>query len=311
MPLFGTNDNKRSVLLSPYLLLTFTYLCWAGNSVFARGAAETLPPMNLSFWRWLVTLGILLPIGLGPALAQRELYYKHWRLMLLLALFGIVGFNVLLYHAVQHTTAIQFALIVSAVPAGTVMVSWLVYRERITTVIAIGMGIAFIGVILIIGHGDVEALLNFNLNRGDLLALVAVVCWSVYSVSLKALPKNINQTGFLFVVTVIGFVFITPLYLNELLIQKRVGVLSTSNVLGVIYLGVFAGVVGFTLFNRCVKEIGANRANLFNYLLPLFTGLLAVVTLGEPVEWFHGLAIVFIFIGIYLAQRKGTDSSIR
>ena len=108
--------------------------------------------------------------------------------------------------------------------------------------------------------------------------------------------------GLLLGVMVVGWIFLIPFYVYDLAIGTRAA-LTIGNVAGVLYLGVFASVVAFAFFNFGVARLGANRANLFNYLAPVFSGVLAVAFLGETLEWFHGLSIMFIFGGIYLAQR--------
>ena len=303
--------SDDSVLFSPYLLLLFTYLCWSGNSVFARGVADSLPPMNLSFWRWVVALIVIAPLGLLSAYNQRHLYIKQLKLIITLSLFGIVGFNSLIYHSVQYTTVIQVAIITAFVPAGSVIASWLFYRERINFFTIIGMIVAFFGLVLVIFRGNLIDILDFKFTSGEALAFLAVVSWSIYSVNLRRIDSSINQKGLLFVMISIGLCLIVPLYALEVIVFKEVGVASYINIMGIVYLGVFASVVAFILFNRSVSKIGANRANMFNYFMPIFTSALGYFILGEAIKWFHLIAIIFIFLGVYLTQLKTQKSNLR
>ena len=297
----------RAFVTSPYVLLTLCFLFWSGNSVFARGAADVMPPMNLAFFRWGVGIIVLFPFAIRPLWRERAIYLRHWKILLIIALSGVTGFNSLIYHAVQHTTAIHATLITAAVPAASVIASWLAYRETISWRTVLAMVVAFFGVLVVISNGEVGVLVSFGFNSGDLIAVLAVISWTIYSVSLRALPREINPMGLLLGLMIVGWIFLVPFYVYEISTGER-AMLTAGNVAGVLYLGVFASVVAFAFFNFGVARLGANRANVFNYLAPVFAGILAVVFLGETLEWFHGASIVLIFGGIYLAQRAGRST---
>lgn len=293
----------RAFVTSPYVLLTVCFLFWSGNSVFARGAADIMPPMNLAFWRWGTGIVVLFPFAARALWRDRAAYRTHWKLFLVVSLAGVTGFNSFIYHAVQHTTAIHATLIVSAIPAASMVAAWLVFRETISWRTALGMLVAFLGVIVVISNGDMAVLSSLAFNIGDLIALLAVVAWTIYSVGLRALPRGLDPMGLLLGVMIVGWLFLIPFYGYELAHGQRAA-FTLGNVAGVVYLGVFASVVAFAFFNYGLSKIGPTRANVFNYLSPVFAGVLAVVFLGETLEWFHGISIALIFVGIYFAQNR-------
>ena len=290
--------------ISPYVLLTLTMLFWGGNTVFARGIADQVPPMNLSFWRWTIAFVVLLPFGLRPMWEQRTLYLRHWKIVTLLAILSVTMFNSFLYHAVQYTPALNAILVTSVIPAATVLASWLLFRERIGWRMAAGSLVAFAGVLAIIAKGDFRALFDLAFNRGDLFALASVVVWALYVALFRKLPNEVHPVGFMQAITIIGLVFIVPFYGREL-VAGDVLVISTGAILGILYVGVFASVLAFTFFNKGVVAVGGSRATQFNYLTPVFGGAMAIVFLGESLEWFHALGVALIFPGIYLATKRG------
>ncbi len=291
----------RAILTSPYLLMTLCFVFWSGNSVFARGAADVMPPMNLAFWRWLVGILVLAPFAAPALWRDRRRYLERPWLFLIVAVAGVTGFNSFIYHAVQHTTAIHATLITSAIPALSAAATWLVFRETVTSRAVLGMIVAFAGVAVVISHGDLGALARLEFNTGDLIALLAVAAWVVYSVGLRTMPRGVDPMGMLLGVMIVGWIGIVPLYLLEVA-AGEVAAPTLGNLAGIVYLGVFASVVAFAFFNHGVARLGATRANVFNYLSPIFSGILAVLFLGERLSWFHGISIGLIFAGIYLAQ---------
>ncbi|MDX2495473.1 MAG: DMT family transporter, partial [Desulfuromusa sp.] len=69
--------NKRPGI---YLLLVLPPLFWAGNSVLARGVADLIPPVAMSFWRWTIALLILLPFTWKQTLNDWPEIKKHWKI---------------------------------------------------------------------------------------------------------------------------------------------------------------------------------------------------------------------------------------
>ena len=53
----------RWIANQPYLLLSITALCWAGNAVVGKLAAGHIPPVTLSFLRWSFAFLIVLPLS--------------------------------------------------------------------------------------------------------------------------------------------------------------------------------------------------------------------------------------------------------
>ena len=71
------------ILQNGYILMVITAIAWSGNAIVARGVHEIVPPIGLSFWRWIVAFVVFLPFGLRPMWEQRALYLRHWKLVLL------------------------------------------------------------------------------------------------------------------------------------------------------------------------------------------------------------------------------------
>jgi drug/metabolite transporter (DMT)-like permease len=287
---------------SPYLLLVLSSLIWSGNFVVGRGLRGAIPPVSLAFWRWALALAILVPLSWPILRGQWPLLRGNWRLLALNGLVGVAGFNTLLYIALQTTTATNALLIDSTIPIVIACLSWLSGEGAMTRRQLLGVLLSLAGVITIICRADARVLLSFQVNRGDLWVLLAVVCWAVYTVLLRRLPVGAHPLGVLTVMVVVGLLGIAPFYLWELGQGGRV-LLTVPVVVGLAYVGLFASVLAFIMWNRAVVQVGANRAGLFVHLMPLFGTILSVLFLGESFHLFHLSGMALIFSGIYLATR--------
>ncbi len=293
-------DAFKRVLASPYLLLPMTMLFWAGNNIVGRAAAPDIGPMALSFWRWLLALCILLPFVLPRLREQRHIIRAHWARLLGFGVLGVAGFTTLHYTALGHTTAINASLLASTIPAAIVGASWLLFRETVTLRAGLGVAVALVGVIAIIAKAELSVLRTLDFNNGDLLALVAVVTWALYSVLLRFRPRGLHPLAFLAAIIASGLVVIGPLYALEVA-RGLTFVPDLSTVLMIGYVGVFPSLLAYVFYNAGVATLGANKAGQFIYLSPLFASVLAITLLDERFQMYHAAGMAAIFVGLYLA----------
>lgn len=290
-----------------YILLILTTLFWSGNFVLGRGMHAEIPPLSLSFWRWVIALVILCLFAVKHLYRQRQLVQHHSRFIIIQGLLGVAGFNSLIYLAIQTTTAINAVLINSCIPVLIVVCSWAMYREVMTVRQYLGVIVSLFGVVLIIAHGEIDYLLALSFNPGDLLVFAAALTWALYSSNLRNYPKELHPLAYQSGIVVSGLIILTPFYLFELSTVGgfRVTMASISTIL---YIALFASVLAFIFWNRAVRTIGANRAGPFIHLMPVFSTILAVIFLDETIQRYHLQGIGLIFIGIAMTTIKGKRS---
>lgn len=286
----------------PYLLLILATLFWSGNFVLGRAVRAEVPPVGLAFWRW--TVGSVLIIGFAWPHLKRDwpLIRRHWKMVLLLAILGVTMFNTLVYTALQFTTAINALLMQSTMPVLIVLMSYLLFRETVLPLQIVGIMLSLVGVLAIVGQGDVGVLLGLSLNRGDLLVFIAVAGYAAYSALLRRRPP-LHPLSLIAATFIAGAAVLLPFYLWEHASGRTVS-LDGVTLLTVGYVAVFPSILAYLCFNRGVELAGANRAGLFIHLMPVFGSIMAMLFLGERFQWFHGFGILLILLGILLATRR-------
>ncbi len=283
----------------PYLLLILTTLFWSGNFVLSRGMNTEIPPLTLSFWRWAVALLILFSFTGKHLLSQRRLLFQHKKFITVQSILGVAGFNSLIYMAMQNTTAINAVLVNSCIPVIIVIVSWVLYNERLSLRQCFGVFLSFCGVALIISGGKISTLLQLHFNSGDILVFIAAFFWAFYSANLKKYPDGLHPFAYQTSIVIIGVIILLPFFLFELL-TGRTMTISAASAVTILYVALFASVLAFIFWNHAVAELGANVAGPFIHLMPLFSTILAVIFLGENLTTTHLRAIPLIFCGILL-----------
>ncbi len=299
MKLQPTNDRQSQPFTwRPYLLLAIAPLCWAGNIVLARSVVDIIPPVSLAFWRWTIASLLLWPFAHPHARDDWPLFTRHWKMIFFLSLVGISGFNTLLYLAMHTTTAINGALIQTTMPAVIILISLLAFKEKVTRLQSLGVGLCILGAGLVVLRGRFSTILDVSFVEGDLLMLVAVLLYAVYSAFLHRRP-SIHPLSFLFYTFVLGALGLLPLYLWELRYSQAFA-LNVDVVASVLYVAVFPSIVAFFCWNRGVELIGANRAGLFINFIPVFASVMAIIWLGESLKAFHLIGMLLIFGGMVL-----------
>ena len=294
---------SRAALLA-WAGLALASLFWAGNSLVARAFVAQIPPFSLAFWRWSAALLILLPL-VGPSLwREREtLRRAGWRLWLA-ALLAISLYNCLLYSAAQTTAAINISLVSTCLPLATFIGAGLLLGQWPSRRAWLGLLLAMAGLLWLIGRGDWAVLGGLSFAQGDLLMLLATLDWALYSLLLRRWQAyfQLPPLTLLGALVLLGTLMLAPLYAYDLWRGARFAA-SPANLLAILYTALCASVLAYHLWNLGVRELGASRAAMSNYLMPVFTALLGWWLLGEGLQTYHWAGGALILSGLLLAGR--------
>ena len=287
--------------ISPYWLLALTTLFWAGNFNVGRAISVDVPPLGLSFWRWAVAFTILLPFAYGPMKQQWPALKRHFKLILVLSLFGVGAFNSLVYLALQTTTAINVAMIQSTCPILIIIISTVFWSTKTSAQQWLGVLISLAGASVILIRGEFAVLANLDFKSGDLWMLAAAICWAIYTALLRKLPAELKGLPFLGYSMLFGVMMIFPFYLAETLNGRPMPMTATS-LSGIAYVSIFASLLAFLFWNNAASRIGANHTGQFLHLIPVFGITIATLVLDEKLENFHFVGILLVAIGLLLAN---------
>jgi len=296
--------SAKAFAANAYVLLTLTPLFWSVNWILGRGLATDIPPMAMTFFRWLFSILILAPFALPQVRRDWPIVRRSWKTMLFLGAIGIGSHNALAYLGLNYTTATNGLILNSFIPVMIVAMSWLFLREPLSGLQLTGIVVSLTGVMSILSQGSVDTLLSFRLNGGDLLVILSMAMWSVYTICLRWRPAGLDMLTFLFVLMVVGDLAVLPLFLAEAAFGRTMAV-TLPNVGALVTVALFSSVLAYIFWNRGVELVGANVAGLFVHLMPVFGVVLAWLFLGERLAPFHVAGIALILAGIFVTSRYG------
>ena len=287
---------------NPHLLLFITALVWASHWIVARSVIPYASPVSMAFWRWVAAMAVLAPFAVGPLRRNWKAVLLAWRPILFFGTCGTVLYNGAGYVGIRSSTATNAVIFQSLTPVLIPLFGWVLFRERIRARTAGGLALSFCGVLAIVCRLDPAVLLKLQANPGDLWLLACVALWALYTACVRWQPRELDPLAFMLAVMLAGMVTGLPAYLVDLYAGGGAEP-SATFVLGVLYLGAFASVLCYILWNRGVRAIGAAKAGAYLNLIPLLGAGMATLILGEDLHAYHVVGLVLILSGVWLATR--------
>jgi drug/metabolite transporter (DMT)-like permease len=288
---------------SPYLLLSLTSLFWSLNWVIGRAIVGHVTPLTLTWIRWIVAVGAMMPFAWPGIRAHWPVIRKNWKVIAWLGFWGTGLHNAFAYVGLQYTTATNGVILNSAIPILIILLGWLIYRETITRLQTVGVLVSLAGILAIICRGDPAVLAQLQMNKGDLIVLFGMVFWAAYTVFLRMKPAELPGLTLLACCGCVGITLLTPLMLVEMWMLGGHIEFNPATIAAMFYVGIFPSFVGYVFWNRGVHEVGPNIAGIFVHLMPAFGAILAWLFLGERIHLFHIVGIALILAGIALTTR--------
>ncbi len=286
------------------MLLALAALSWSGNHIIARYVGDKVPSWSLNLARWTL-VALLLALFAFPALrADWPAIRRHW---LVLAFLGATGggiFGALQYVGLRYTTALNMGVMNSVAPALIALASFLIFRDRISWLQALGIAISLSGVVAIVSKLDGDALRTLSFNGGDLILVLNMSLWAIYSACLRLRPK-IATTSFLFTLAFSAALVTLPFAAVEYAAGARLEFTSVT-IGATVYAALISSLLAYICWGRGIDTLGVARAGAFLHLVPLFGAILATSLLGETLGMHHLVGFALILGGVTLAAQRGT-----
>ncbi len=297
--------NKKQ---KAYIILLFTTAFWGGNFVFGKVVVATIPPFIMSFTRWTIALSLLIPLlyKIGwPEYKQIRGYLKY---IFIMAITGVFGFNTLVYFSVKYTTSVNAALVNSLSPVAIVILSSIFLTEKLSFKQFIGIFISFTGVLVVISQGNFQTFQELHFNIGDLLMMIAVLLWAIYSIFMKKLTVHLKSITITTISAIFGWLLLAPFALWEIFHTSSIKFSGTS-VAGLIYIGVFASVLAFLGWNEGVIHLGPGKSSVFLNLIPVFAAIFSFIFLQEKLLMHQIIGGIVVISGVLITNISSLKKS--
>jgi drug/metabolite transporter (DMT)-like permease len=311
-------DSSQSPFLPPILVIIFGILAVSTGSIFVRFAQVYAPSIVIAAYRLGLATLFLAPITLIRHRAELEETRRQDRIL-------AIGSGIFLaFHfatwisSLEFTTVVSSVVLVSTAPLWVALLSPITIKEPLTKTILIGMGMAFLGVI-VVGVSDVctiraGGLLCPSINEfvrgkafiGDLLALAGAWMAAGYLLIGRRLRVGISLVPYIFVVYGIAAIVLVILMFASG--QSALGY-TPEAYLWLILLALIPQILGHSSFNWALGYLSAAFVSITLLGEPIGSAILAYILLDEIPSMLKIFGAILILAGIYIASRGETTSA--
>jgi drug/metabolite transporter (DMT)-like permease len=280
----ASGETRTRTATLGVLFATTTAVVWGGQFVVGKSALETIDAFPLSTIRYAVAAGLwLVVLAVLEGLQSLRLDGRGWRLFWLGSL-GFAGFNLLAYTGLAHARPESASLIVALGPLLTALVLWQRTRVRPTRATFAFLGVALLGVALVVSEGHPATIFEGAIGWGDGLVLAGVFSFVLYSLGAAEFA-HLSPLRYTALTAALGWVTIaaaTALAVGTGLATWPSADQLWSTTPQIAYLAIPGAFVAVLTWNAAVASIGPQNAVLFSNLIPVTTFAIEIVRGYRP-----------------------------
>ena len=264
-------------------------------------ALEEIGPFALVAFRLgLGLLGMVIVVAL-----LRPPLPKERRLWVALAVIGVTNMVLpflLITWGEQFIDSSVAAVLNGAMPLFTLVIAhFFLADERITLPRAVGLLIGFAGLVLLVGR-DLNQVGRGSAIVGQLAVVLATLSYAAGAVYTR---KNLGSVSPIFqpfaslvVADLLAWLAVPPL--ETLTVWPTLGLTW----LALVWLGILGTCAAYILFFSLIQNVGATRASMVTYVIPVVGVILGVIFLRERLDWYLGGGTLLVIAGIWIVNAK-------
>ncbi|MQW87927.1 DMT family transporter [Sinorhizobium saheli] len=263
--------------LQGYFQLSLAMVLVGSTVVASKVIASGLPPFTATALRFAIALPLFLLLVRITATPWPQLAKGDWRILLLQAGAGSVGYTTLLISGLKLTPAADAGVIIGTLPAVSAAIAVLVLGERPDRLVLLAIALAAAGVLAIVVPSDAGGARSLV---GSALIFGAVVCEGLFILLGKRLEAEVPPLVLSTLMAGLGGAIAIPFAVAEL---PLAGAATAPALVAVAYYALVPTVAGFLLWYAGLAKVSGTEASVYTALAPVSAVLLAPAVLGEPI----------------------------
>jgi drug/metabolite transporter (DMT)-like permease len=285
-----------------YAALLAAMLISSGNFVLGNLAVREIAPETLAFWRTAIATACVLPLALR---ARRDLlgYFRRQKARaLVLSLTGVVLPAWFMYLSVRSDDLINLSVGYTFIPLMAVLFSAWLLAERLAPIQYLGLASAFLGGLVFAFRGALANLGSFDPHVGFLWMMAVCLVRSLYLVLLSKWEMHPAPGEGLFVLLGLGTIILLPGFIAQEVASANALDYSWPVWGSIAFIGIGMGALYLHLISFGTGRIGATRASLFVYTVPLFVALESILFLGSALQTYQALGALLVIGGVFMVS---------
>jgi drug/metabolite transporter (DMT)-like permease len=296
------------------VLLLLMTIIWGTNYSIVKHAFGEVDPQAFNAGRMIIASVVFVAISVIARIRARtqprtsaaasifftpaRITSRDWIALAALGLIGQTAYQYLFIGGLARTSVSNSSLLLAATPVVIALMSAALGQDRISRLHWIGIGLSMVGIYLVVGHG---APAGRGSRTGDLMMLVSVGCWAIYTLGARQLMLRHSPVGVTGFSMAIGTAAYVPIAYRQIAATDWPHV-SAGAWIAMTYSALFALCVSYTIWYMAVREIGSARTSVYSNLVPIVAMLTAVVFLGEVMTVARLTGAVAVLVGVALTR---------
>lgn len=285
-----------------YIILIIQTLIASGTHIVAKVVVEDIDSVTLTFLRSMIAaVGLIIIFLIREKRIRIE--RSDWMKTVLLGVLAIPLNQFAFLTAIGLTTPSNAALFYATTPVFVMLLSSLLLNERALLFAKIGVVIGFIGIAIVIFERGIDFSSEYTL--GNLLMLVAVSAWGLYTVLGRPLVLKYGSFHISSLSMIIGAILFIPIGIVPA-IKFDYSLIGMAHLYGLLYLGIGTSIIAYFLWYYALGRIESTKVAVFTYLQPVVTTILAVIILGQiiTIQFITGACIALVGVVIVQSARQ-------
>ena len=303
------------VSLWTHVKLVIVVAIWGFGWPAGRVVAQTVPPFTAGWIRYLIAVTCFL-VFLKASGNWRTPTKSEWKTLAIIGFFSTFLYQAFFMYGMRFTAAGDASLMITFNPFFTSLLAIIFLGEKMTARWVFGLILGISGIaVLFVYSPNVDIPFDERL-LGDILIAGAAGAWACSSILKKKMmtepakdaQEPLSPLHLTVWASTVGFCIQTVPFIVEVS-QQGISNPEFDAWVGIIFLAVFSTVLSYVWFADGIKKIGAGRASMYVYLVPIFGILSGWLLLDEKLGFSLVISFVLIVAGLLISQYKADESS--
>ena len=260
----------------------------SGSFSIGHMAAPHIDPIALTTARFVLATAVMGALGFVLIGKMPVITVNLWRFPILGGLMAI--YFVMMFIALQMASPVSTGAVFTLIPLMSAFFGWIFLRQHTSAIVLASLIVAAAGAVWVIFRGDIQAMLRFEVGRGEILFFFGCVAHAAYTPLVRRFNWQEPVFSFTFMTLAASMlcmviwgasaVFMTDWTSLPLIVWLTIG-----------YLAVFTTGGTFFLLQYASMRLPASKVMSYGYLTP---GIIVLY------EWLlgHGLASLTLLAGV-------------
>jgi drug/metabolite transporter (DMT)-like permease len=271
---------------------------WGVSFIATKIALNELAPLTLILLRLILAVIFLTAIAVYTK-RDFSISLKSHGGILILAIVAVAHLWIQVT-GLKYTSAANTGWIIGTAPIFMALVGLFFFKEEFTLLKTTGIVIAFLGLLLLISHGNFSSI-GLASNKGDFLILASAVTWSIYSAVNKKISLTYPPMMTILFLFLMMAIIISPFTINRESIHSVLH-LSIRGWTAILFLGILCSGAAYVLWASALKEMESTKVGAFLYFEPFVTVIASWIILNERITFLMILSGLIITAGVVLVN---------